>query len=67
VTIVRLVSDLLIVLAQYSCAFKEKVPIATTAVAQFLLRLVLALGQSVDRTTRRIGGGALTLVSLFVS
>jgi hypothetical protein len=67
VTVVQLVSDLLTVLAQDSRAFEEKVPIAATAIARFFLRLLLALGQSVNRTTRRIRGGALTLVSLFVS
>jgi hypothetical protein len=60
VAIVRLVSNLLTVLAQDSRAFEEEVPIAATTIARFFLRLLLALGLSVGRTTRRIRGGALT-------
>jgi hypothetical protein len=60
VAIVRLVSDLLTILAQDSSAFEEEVAIASTAIARFFLCLLLALGLSVDKTTRLISGGALT-------
>jgi hypothetical protein len=66
VAIVRLVTDLLTVFAQDSSAFEEEVAIATTAIAQFLLRLLLALGLIIDKTARCICGGALAKVSLFV-
>jgi hypothetical protein len=60
VAVVWLVPNLLAVLAQDSRAFEEEVPIAATAVTRFFLRLLLAFGLSVGRTTRRIRGGALT-------
>jgi hypothetical protein len=66
VAIVRLVTDLLTVFAQDSSAFEEEVAIATTAIARFLLRLFLAIGLIIGKTTRCICGRAFALVSLFV-
>jgi hypothetical protein len=58
VAIVRLVTDLLTVIAQDNSAFKEEVAIATTEIERFLLRLFLALGLIIDKTTRCICGRA---------
>jgi hypothetical protein len=64
--IIRLVPDLLTILAQNNSAFEEEMAVATTAIARFFLRLLLALGLRVDNSTSHISGRALTMISLFV-
>jgi hypothetical protein len=53
-------NHLFTIFAQDSSALEEEVAIATTVIARLFLRLLLALGLSVDNSTKHISGGALT-------